>query len=111
MVSILDNIDYSIKNTLSGGYQNNRTNHVLIFGGYDKVREILCMSKLLLRSIPFQIILIQVGLYQGMKVFGRIHTQVVHSKLCSITRVATKVHIILRNFVVLTGMHDNIELV
>ena len=35
----------------------------------------------------------------------------VHSKLRSITPVATKVHIILRSFVVLTWMRDTIELV
>ena len=33
------------------------------------------------------------------------------SKLCSITPVATKVHMILRSFVVLTWMCDTIELV
>jgi hypothetical protein len=31
---------------------------------------------------------------------------VIHSKLRSITLVATKVHVILRRFVVLTWMHD-----
>ena len=36
---------------------------------------------------------------------------VLHSKLCSITHVATKVHVILWSFVVLTWMHDTIELV
>ena len=35
----------------------------------------------------------------------------VHSKLRSITLVATKVHMILRSFVVLTLMRDTIELV
>jgi hypothetical protein len=35
----------------------------------------------------------------------------VHCKLCSITPVATKVHVILRSFVVLTWMHDTIDLV
>ena len=34
-----------------------------------------------------------------------------HSKLYSITPVATKVHVILRSFVVLTRMRDTIELV
>jgi hypothetical protein len=34
-----------------------------------------------------------------------------HSKLCSITHVATKLHVILRSFVVLTWMRDTIELV
>jgi hypothetical protein len=34
-----------------------------------------------------------------------------HSKLPSITPLATKVHVILRSFVVLTRMHDTIELV
>ena len=34
-----------------------------------------------------------------------------HSKLCSITSMATKVHVILRSFVVLTWMRDAIELV
>ena len=34
-----------------------------------------------------------------------------HSKLCSITHVATKVHVILRSFVVLTWMRDTIDLV
>ena len=36
---------------------------------------------------------------------------VVHSKLHSITPVATKVHVVLRSFIVLTWMHDTIELV
>ena len=35
----------------------------------------------------------------------------IHSKLRSITHVATKVHVILQSFVVLTWMHDTIELV
>ena len=35
----------------------------------------------------------------------------VHSKLRSITPVAIKVHVILRSFVVLTWVHDTIELV
>jgi hypothetical protein len=35
----------------------------------------------------------------------------VHSKLRSITPVATKVHMILRSFVVLAWMHETIELV
>jgi hypothetical protein len=35
----------------------------------------------------------------------------VHPKLRSITPVATKVHVILRSFVVVIWMHDNIELV
>jgi hypothetical protein len=35
----------------------------------------------------------------------------VHSTLCSITPVATKVHVILQSFVVLTRMRDIIELV
>ena len=35
----------------------------------------------------------------------------IHSELCSITHVATKVHVILRSFLVLTWMCDNIELV
>ena len=35
----------------------------------------------------------------------------VHSKLCSITHVATKVHMKLRSFVVLTWICDAIELV
>ena len=34
-----------------------------------------------------------------------------HSKLRSITPMATKVHVILRSFVVLTWMRDTIELV
>ena len=34
-----------------------------------------------------------------------------HSKLRSITRVATKVHVILQNFVVITWMRDIVELV
>jgi hypothetical protein len=36
---------------------------------------------------------------------------VVHSKLRSITSVATKVHVILQNFTVLTWMRDTIDLV
>ena len=35
----------------------------------------------------------------------------VHPKLCGITPVATKVHVLLRNFVVVTWMRDTIELV
>jgi hypothetical protein len=35
----------------------------------------------------------------------------VHSKLRSITHVATKVHVILRSFVMLTWLRDTIELV
>ena len=35
----------------------------------------------------------------------------INSKLRSITHVATKVHVILRSFVVLTWMRDTIELV
>jgi hypothetical protein len=35
----------------------------------------------------------------------------VHSKLCSITHVATKLHMVLRSFVVLAWMCDTIELV
>ena len=35
----------------------------------------------------------------------------IHPKLHSITHVATKVHVILRSFVVLTWMCDTIELV
>ena len=35
----------------------------------------------------------------------------IHSKLHSITHVATKVHMILRSFVVLTWMRDTIDLV
>ena len=34
-----------------------------------------------------------------------------HSKLRSITHAATKVHVLLWSFVVLTWMHDTIELV
>ena len=34
-----------------------------------------------------------------------------HSRLPSITHVATEVHVILRSLVVLTWMRDNIELV
>ena len=37
-------------------------------------------------------------------------SMLVHSKLRSITHVATKVHVILRIFAVLTWMHDIIEL-
>ena len=37
--------------------------------------------------------------------------KLLHSKLRSITHVATKVHMILRSFVVLTWMRDTIELV
>jgi hypothetical protein len=33
----------------------------------------------------------------------------IHSKLCSITLMATKVHVILRSFVVLTWMRVTIE--
>ena len=36
---------------------------------------------------------------------------ILHSKLRSITHVATKVHVILRSFVVLTWMSDTIQLV
>ena len=39
------------------------------------------------------------------------YNKYVHSKLRSITSVATKVHVILRSFVVLTWMSDTIELV
>ena len=35
----------------------------------------------------------------------------IHSKLCSITHVVTKVHVTLRSFLVLTWIHDTIELV
>ena len=35
----------------------------------------------------------------------------IHSKLCSITPVATKVHVILWSFLVLTWMRDTSELV
>jgi len=35
----------------------------------------------------------------------------VHSKLCSIIHAATNVHVILRSVVVLTWMHDTIDLV
>ena len=35
----------------------------------------------------------------------------IHSKLRSIAHVATKVHVILRSFVVLTWMHDTIDVV
>jgi hypothetical protein len=38
-------------------------------------------------------------------------TYLIHSKLCNITLVATKVHMILRNAVVLTWMCDKRELV
>ena len=34
-----------------------------------------------------------------------------HSKLCNITFVATKVHMILRRYVVLTWVRDSIEVV
>jgi hypothetical protein len=37
-------------------------------------------------------------------------TNYIHSKLRSITHVATKVHVILRSFVVLTWMHNTSEL-
>ena len=37
-------------------------------------------------------------------------TSDMHSKLCSITHVATKVHVILWSFVVLTWMRDIVEL-
>ena len=36
---------------------------------------------------------------------------IVHSKLRSITHVATKVHVLLRSFVVSTWMRDTIDLV
>jgi hypothetical protein len=36
----------------------------------------------------------------------RVH---VHSKLCSITPMITKVHVTLRSFVVLTWMRDTLE--
>ena len=39
------------------------------------------------------------------------HLSHLQSKLCSITPVATKAHVILRSFVVLTWMRDNVELV
>ena len=35
----------------------------------------------------------------------------IHSNLPNIMHVATKVHVILRRFIVLTRMHDNRELV
>ena len=35
----------------------------------------------------------------------------IHSKLCSITPMAIKVHVVLRSFVVLSWMHDAVELV
>jgi hypothetical protein len=35
----------------------------------------------------------------------------VHSKLCIITPMVTKMHVILQSFVVLTWMRDTIELV
>ena len=38
-----------------------------------------------------------------------IYIVLVHSKLCSITHVATKVHVMLRSFVVWTWMHDRIN--
>ena len=37
--------------------------------------------------------------------------QVMHSKLCSITHVATKVHVIIRSHVVLTWMYGTVDLV
>jgi hypothetical protein len=46
----------------------------------------------------------------GDSVAPLIHSRI-HSKLCNITHVATKVYVILRNFLVLTWMHDTIELV
>ena len=42
---------------------------------------------------------------------GVLFSILIHSKLRSITPVITKVHVILRSFVVLTWMRDTIELV
>ena len=42
---------------------------------------------------------------------ARPHPKAVHFKLCSITPVATAVHVILRSFIVLTWMCDTMELV
>ena len=42
---------------------------------------------------------------------GELDIALIHSKLCSITPVATKVHAILWTSVVLTWMRDTIELV
>ena len=42
---------------------------------------------------------------------GRSHGNQIHSKLHSIIHVATKVHMILRSFVVLKRMSDTVDLV
>jgi hypothetical protein len=47
---------------------------------------------------------------EGLIFFGYKNGGDVHSKLCSITHVTTKVHMILRIFMVLTWMCDTIEL-
>jgi hypothetical protein len=48
---------------------------------------------------------------QFSQIFEASNVDNIHSKLRSITLVATKVHMILRRFVVLTWMRDTIELV
>ena len=47
----------------------------------------------------------------GWKTWAYLQAYLVHSKLCSIKNVATKVHMILWSFVVLIWMCDTIELV
>ena len=59
-------------------------------------------------GLPF---LSMVVLLIGVHLFVEIGERKIHFKLRSITHVATKVHVILRTFAVLTWMSDTIELV
>ena len=62
MVSIIDNINYSIKNPLQVGIKIIEI-IMYVFGGYVKVKESLFTPKLLVRSIPFQTISILEQMY------------------------------------------------
>jgi hypothetical protein len=56
--------------------------------------------------VQFDYIYIYIYIYIG----GYFHVSLIHSKLCNITHVATKAHMILQSFIVLTWMSDTIEL-
>jgi hypothetical protein len=55
--------------------------------------------------------LAQLWLHQRLKMGYKRFGKLAHSKLRSIQHVATKVHVILQRFVVLTWMRDTIKLV
>ena len=82
---------------------------------YDRLQTlVMCSGELLASQIHRNFTLrnnyrkICSSLYFYLPTWGKKLHRLVHSKLCSITPVATKVYVILQSFVVLTWMHVTI---